>query len=357
MKNKKKILSVALAASLALQMNVPVIAHAAEADAPKRPAIGSRLSAGILDLSSQTIVGKLIARLKAYQAETTGPRYELATTAIESITIATRDMRMKPESAHRKIGFEITRAVGYLADVFASKDAIQKETERLQAVTQEGIDSPDLTADDYATMYIKEDSLRVDIRQARKYRSQELAGPLKKELRQKLTEYIHDADRLLAKNRITTGEVWEYALLFQQQFQEIKTANEGISAEIAEIDAAKKILAEAIEKGTALRKEATGTEHAELRRALGKALAEARAVKNDASASKEAVDAQIEALDALLETATDALATESPEEVAEDAEEAVDAEDNGEDAAANKETDAEVEEAQVAPDVEEVPAE
>lgn len=227
--NKAKLLGLALSASFVLSSVAPAVANASSEIENESTTYAAEKSAqsvspstvndllekanNLKDLISSTenplkspllkAIDKIMEALGKIDYTTGGPRVELASDSLEAILVATRDLTTKTESVHRDIGFKITKAVIVMSDPFSSQKRIEKASQDLKAAIDKAQQSPNLTENDIATVYVKE-QLREVIREARKAKG---IKELTKEQRKELVEAIRKAVHTKNKNRVTVAEV------------------------------------------------------------------------------------------------------------------------------------------------------
>lgn len=227
--NKAKLLGLALSTSFVLSSLAPAVANASSEEENQTTTYAAEKSAesvspntvndllekanNLKDLISSTesplkspllnAIDKIMEALGKIDYTTGGPRVELASDSLEAILVATRDLTTKTESVHRDIGFKITKAVIVMSDPFSSQKRIEKASQDLKAALDKAQQSPDLTENDIATVYVKEE-LREVIKEARKAKG---IKELTKEQRKELVEAIRKAVHTKNKNRVTVAEI------------------------------------------------------------------------------------------------------------------------------------------------------
>ena len=232
MKNiKVKLLSVALSATCLLSSVTPVAAYSSEASEVDTTAYSLELNDNsvtpnevedvvekakeVKEVVSETnapvseplnnTIDKIIGSLTTIDPKSGAPRVKLASDALEAILIATWDLTNKTERVHRDIGFEVTRAVITMCDPFASDEKIKNQSESLKRIIEEAKNSPDLTDEDIATVYVKQ-NLAKTLSEARKLRFNKEITKKQKDL---LNEAIRNTLRVKMKNRVTVAEINE----------------------------------------------------------------------------------------------------------------------------------------------------
>lgn len=227
--NKARLLGLALSASFVLSSVAPAVANASVETENKATTYAAETNAesvspetvkdllekakNLKDIISSTENPQKEALLKAIDQimealgkidyTTGGSRVELASDSLEAILVATRDLTTKTESVHRDIGFKITKAVIVITDPFSSQQRIEKASKDLNVAIEKAQQSPDLTENDIATVYVKEE-LREVIKEARKAKGNK---ELTKEQRKELEEAIRKAVRAKNKNKATVAEI------------------------------------------------------------------------------------------------------------------------------------------------------
>lgn len=227
--NKAKLLGLALSASFVLSSVAPAVSNASSETDNQSTTYAAEKSAesvspntvndllekanDLKDLISSTesplkapllkAIDKIMEALGKIDYTTGGPRVELASDSLEAILVATRDLTTKTESVHRDIGFKITKAVIVMSDPFSSQKRIEKASQDLKSALDKAQQSPDLTENDIATVYVKE-QLREVIKEARKTKG---IKELTKEQRNELVEAIRKAVHTKNKNRVTVAEI------------------------------------------------------------------------------------------------------------------------------------------------------
>lgn len=177
MKQKKKILALALAFMLLLPfgmqstvraeevndaVNVDVSAANAEIDELKSEVLDETLTESLdqledvaENLEAQTSDGSRFNTTTIYDLDSIGVRSELLMECINAIHFATTELTNKVEAAHREIGFAITKAVIVVADPFADVQRIQKTQKDLTDLMRSLLDYPDISPEDTATIYVR----------------------------------------------------------------------------------------------------------------------------------------------------------------------------------------------------------
>ena len=92
-----------------------------------------------------------------------------------------------------------------MCDPFASDEKIKNQSESLKRIIEEAKNSPDLTDEDIATVYVKQ-NLAKTLSEARKLRFNKEITKKQKDL---LNEAIRNTLRVKMKNRVTVAEINE----------------------------------------------------------------------------------------------------------------------------------------------------
>lgn len=256
------------------------------------------------------IVKKMInGQIPGVDLRTIPARNQLLIDIAHAITYDATELVNKERGAHVIMGFSITKATLKVIDPLASLEALETAGESLKEAMVKASQKPDLTEDSVATHYSL-DSLKENIKQARRLSRRELAGYISPESLRELNNAIESADKVAHKRRVTVGEV------------EAANAalNEAVDKALAEMDAEdfrasdadKEILKAKIREIKERRKnELKGNVDKDVLRELDE---EIKSAKHVLKSSKSTIKEVREAAEDLQEAFDLALASLSPEE-------------------------------------------